>query len=207
MLLSAHGYMVQVLLTRKAGGVMVARGHRHRILVVKHTHLSGCSLFLIFWRVARHRLVLTIMVLSVVVLGRALWPVVECHSLNRKCRLAHRLVATSLRETVYSMHILLCKIFGRVEGCLVYFGDGGTLLDLIYARLLHCDGLLQPVLSLGRFVARRFCDDYRRSFIHIMTVLRRLTIALIRILPVLAARRARRILRCLQLYWYDDLGP
>ena len=208
MLLSAHGHMVQTLLTRKAGCVMVSCSHRHRILVVKHAHLSCCSMLLVFWRVAGLDRVLTIMVLSiVVVLGRALWPVVECHSLDGKRRLTHRLVAAPLRETVYTLHILLRKIFGRVEGCLVDLGDRGTLLDLIYARLLHCDGLLQPIISLGRFVAWRLCDDYRRSFIHVVAVLRRLSIALVRILPVLAARRPRRIFRCLQLYWHDDLSP
>ena len=95
---------------------MITRRHRHRILVVKHAHLSTCWLLLVFWWAAACMLAeLTIVVLSIVVLVDALRPVIECHSLNRKCWLADCLVTASLGEAIYTVHILLCKIFSRVE--------------------------------------------------------------------------------------------
>lgn len=57
--------------------------------------------------------------LSVVVLSCAVWPVVECHSINRKRWLADGLVAASLGETICTMHILPSKIFRRVERSLI----------------------------------------------------------------------------------------
>lgn len=130
--------------------------------------MCGSSLFLFVGvrTVSLHLLLVEHRSLRVRVLRIPTRLVTEFDSFHRQRILIIHLHTASLGKAVEVLYMLALQVLHGVQGALVNFRYCWALLDLVDARLLHCQRFFDPIVDLG--CLDWLVRDHSRAFVHVV---------------------------------------